>query len=93
MGCFDWDVESEDVQVDEAALYQAHDDLLWPSNKVLKVFFFSHVPSTIEYKNDRVNKRDIIDWMNEWSPGESPVPKFVMADNRDDSDIRIEFSG
>lgn len=89
MGCFE-DVESEDDQVDEAALFPAPNNLLW-KKKELKVFIMNYPLQ--EYNKDRINKEQIIGWMNEWSPGESPVPKFVRTEEIDHSDIRIKFTG
>lgn len=45
-------------------------------------------------EDDTINTAQIIKWMNEWSGGEeSRVPRFKKTKNRDQSDVRIEFSG
>ena len=64
---------------------------LWPPNSELKVSFINVLPA-IEFEGDNLTKKQLIDWMNEWSIPGSGVPRFVLTVQHEESDIRVEFT-
>lgn len=75
-------------------LFPGPEDKWWLPNSVLKVYFMNRIPQVYyDDKDDQINTKQIIDWMNEWSSTDSRVPRFEKTLQRDQSDIRIEFCG
>lgn len=64
----------------------------------MQVWFTNRIPDW-RYNDDPITKEKILDWANKWSTFEvpdenpNPVPKFVVAENKTSSDIRVEFGG
>lgn len=64
----------------------------------MQVWFTNRIPDW-RYNDNPITKEKILDWANKWSTfkvpngNPNPVPKFVEAENKMSSDIRVEFGG
>ena len=100
MMCYtDWMtlVEEDDKNVGE--LWVQSDGDLWLAGKELKVRFLDdEIPGWRNEKREWINKGDILKIANEWhecgvNAGKDVVPKFVLWEDDDISDITVKFIG
>ena len=76
------------------ALFTSSAANLWAPGQELKVSFDhkKKIPA-VWFRNNYITTKDLIDWMNEWSAGESCVPTFREVERFEDGDIRVKFGG
>ena len=69
-------------------------ELLWKNRTNLKVMFLNSVPMDWKYEGKTIDQNLIIEWANVWyERSEYICPKFVIVDQKVQSDIRIDFKG